>query len=73
MIRIIFLSILLNIAQILFSQVQQKSLSKNIFGNGICNKNCNNSDKDGNGTLGLTYSNSLCGLNFVQASRKVTT
>lgn len=29
--------------------------------------------KDGNGTLGQIYSNSACGLNYVQASRKVTT
>jgi gliding motility-associated-like protein len=29
--------------------------------------------RDGNGTLGPVYSNSACGLNFVQVSQKVTT
>lgn len=40
---------------------------------GACNDRTCVNLKDGNGTLGQIYSNSACGLNYVQASQKVTT
>jgi gliding motility-associated-like protein len=40
---------------------------------GACIKNDCVSLLDGSGTLGQIYANSACGLNYVQASRKVTT
>ena len=60
-------------AQINTIGVDQRSRNENGDLPGACSDRTCVNLKDGNGTLGQIYSNSACGLNYVQVSRKVTT
>ncbi|MFN7013595.1 MAG: hypothetical protein ACK4ON_04895, partial [Bacteroidia bacterium] len=60
---------------LVFSQnkIELSERYKNPIPGACIDKSCENKAKDGNGNLGQIYSNSACGLNYVQASQKVTT
>ena len=74
--KIIILNILfITTVSLIFAQnnIEISHRSKNTILGACIDKSCENQAKDGNGTLGQIYSNSACGLNYVQVSQKVTT